>query len=620
MKTKDRKIVLSAVLFAVLLILIVFSFGCLHVDDLDHNPDPVELPDPILIEPGEIVETDYIRINETAFYFDGRYKVGTFANGDYWVLGPVTITRITPDSTNGHHGWQVNPSLGGEQSFDRRVGKYNATLMPALPYTAKHGESIVKTISIVPADRRPYIKSAVVLTIVGEIPPNNGASVFRPPYVGDEKPYHYLSEINCSLIPVYNISRVNHVPTLQTVHQWFGKVQLDHFGDSRNQEARPVENLPDYGAAIATRTANAALRLMLGGPEEEYIPALLAYLQCGLDYYYMMKDGWIWGRGSGESPGNKLPVVFFVTVMGNEEMKDRVRNTRMYEDYHVSYGRNGIALFGDWGWGSRGAFSPTEEEYWRMVAYDSGSRTNYDPYGYIDGGLLPGQWYQFCCTSLPFKGTALALLLMPALREVWNPEALFDYADRWVYHGAWTLPDPLAPVDGETDSEKRENWQKTWGIDPANPGVGIRNNQGRFPERHGCETDRGNYGSSFYSSMWDVYRASAPGAELTPPFAAVISNLEGETISGTIELLASAYGIHGVRTVQFMVDGLNIGGPAPQKAAKPIDLELNKKNLPYQVFWDTTQVANGEYQLTVVATDNRNNKYESVPVTVYVQN
>jgi len=54
LKTKDRKIVLSAVLFAVLLILIVFSFGCLHVDDLDHNPDPVELPDPILIEPGEI--------------------------------------------------------------------------------------------------------------------------------------------------------------------------------------------------------------------------------------------------------------------------------------------------------------------------------------------------------------------------------------------------------------------------------------------------------------------------------------------------------------------------------------------------------------------------------------
>ena len=31
--------------------------------------------------------------------FDGDYTTGQYANGDYWVVGPVNITAITPDFT-----------------------------------------------------------------------------------------------------------------------------------------------------------------------------------------------------------------------------------------------------------------------------------------------------------------------------------------------------------------------------------------------------------------------------------------------------------------------------------------------------------------------------------------
>jgi hypothetical protein len=261
--------------------------------------------------------------------------------------------------------------------------------------------------------------------------------------------------------------------------------------------------------------------------------------------------------------------------------------------------------------------------YWNSIAYDEGSRTFTDPHDYIDGGKKPGDGYQFCCTSQAFKGTALALLLMPELQKVWKPDALFDYADRWVNLGAWTLPDPYAAVDGDTEAETRDNKGITWGPDPNNPGEAIKGGNGRFPQLHGSNTDRGNWGSEFYSSMWKAHRRSAPDANLTPPFAAISNNLEGKTVSGQVELLASAYGIHGIQTVQFKVDGMNIGGPATQitidrETATPID--ETKGNLPYRVVWDTSQISNGSHQLSVVAVDTMGHDFESVVVNVTVHN
>ena len=55
--------------------------------------------------------------------FNRDYPVGQFANGDWWVVGPVTITGISPRSTtiNGRtmNGRMVNPSprVGG-QGYD----------------------------------------------------------------------------------------------------------------------------------------------------------------------------------------------------------------------------------------------------------------------------------------------------------------------------------------------------------------------------------------------------------------------------------------------------------------------------------------------------------------------
>lgn len=150
----------------------------------------------------------------------------------------------------------------------------------------------------------------------------------------------------------------------------------------------------------------------------------------------------------------------------------------------------------------------------------SGSRSNQDPYGYIDGGEA-GAAYQLI-TSQQHKGEVLTAELMPILKDAWPAADLAmapPYADRWVNHGTWTQPDPCAPYDGNPD-----HYGLTFGPDPANPGMCILDQDlayyngptdfacqtgqscGRYPGKHGSSRDGGQYRSDFVAAMWDAYR------------------------------------------------------------------------------------------------------------------
>jgi hypothetical protein len=186
---------------------------------------------------------DHVTQYEMTWQFDKAYTVGQFANGDWWVLGPVTITRITPDyrlrdfwdmtpsKTKGvvfHwiNVWQVNPSASGypgpqNQGFDATLYNFDSTLVPALPYAAQPGASIVKAVSDTDAtgkwmsmwnsngthlpDSRMSVanplKTAAVLTVVGAIPADSGTTVFRPPYVGTDKPYYSTKNLDLNALP-----------------------------------------------------------------------------------------------------------------------------------------------------------------------------------------------------------------------------------------------------------------------------------------------------------------------------------------------------------------------------------------------------------------------------------
>ena len=95
-------------------------------------------------------------------------------------------------------------------------------------------------------------------------------------------------------------------------------------------------------------------------------------------------------------------------------------------------------------------------------------------------------------------------------------------------------------------------------------------------------------------------------ADSTPPTVSLTAPAAGATVSGAVRLTANATDAGGVASVQFAVDGANVG--APVTAA------------PYSVTWDSLGAANGTHTITARATDNAGNAATSAAVTVTVQN
>lgn len=92
--------------------------------------------------------------------------------------------------------------------------------------------------------------------------------------------------------------------------------------------------------------------------------------------------------------------------------------------------------------------------------------------------------------------------------------------------------------------------------------------------------------------------------DTTPPTISITTPAAGATVSGLVNLVASASDDKGVVGVQFKVDGVNLGS------------ELT--TAPYSGTWNTQGVSSGNHILTAVARDAAGNSKTSGPVIVTV--
>jgi putative phosphoesterase len=388
--------------------------------------------------------------------FDSSYQCGIFANGDYWVIGPVTITSITPDFDGSHHGWMVNMDSEAH-GYESRAYGFDANLVPSLPYYAEPGESIVKAITIEPltGSCRPCLKTAAVLTVVPEVPLNNGEGVFRPPFFGDEKPYYYVDDLNLEMLisagvePPADVS----VDDFSWITERFKKLQLD-IDSYPGEGIRPFDNYQrngyvGYGGSLALTTGDAALRFMLNDElDDDKKQDLIYFIQHGIDLYHTMLGGMDWEGNGGHGSGRKLTVIFTAVLFENDTWKQNILDqpeTTFQEDDYLFFSEKadngrGKVLFGD--------SLASEYSYWFVVVEDGHHRTAGDPYEYIDCGHVPGTSYQAGINSMIWKGPVIAMQLMPEIKELWNNDMFFTYVDRWFNHGTWAAPDPCAPVIG----------------------------------------------------------------------------------------------------------------------------------------------------------------------------
>lgn len=323
--------------------------------------------------------------------FDNNYTYGQFANGDYWVVGPLTITNISPGFSGTTSGWDVNPlpsEITSEQSmqgYDTRTGDYFASDRPSLPYLAQPGSSIVTTIGNEDAGSGvPYLQTAAVLTVVASPPPNNGATVFRPPYVGSNKPYYSTTNIQWSLLPSLvpppSVTAVE--PSLSGPFNGvdLNRVQLDHLnGEWNNYEPDysgvvffnldPANNVPEYGPNVENAENQGILRLFLNDSVAAKTPLMIAVIQGGIDRYYALLNGQFWPAGSGMDQGRKFPIAFAGAMLNDASMMQAVTApitpdpvNAPYQTFSDFFNEDGMVVPGIYG---QGLFDgPSSESYY----------------------------------------------------------------------------------------------------------------------------------------------------------------------------------------------------------------------------------------------------------------
>ena len=458
--------------------------------------------------------------------FDSDYPCGQFVNGDYWVTpaasgGTVAITSITPDAAGGKNGFMVNPSETDSQAFDSGGPGYDASLMPALPYAASAGDSIVKSVSLASGCDKSCLQTAAVLTVLETPPP---ATAFRPAYFGGAASKQLYCSDSLSLGSLSLLATTAAVdaeaPSLAAVTNTVVRVQLNYFGSWAGEQIRPVDNFQKddpYGPEVSNNNSDAILRVLLqrpGDSDADRESAAVALCQYGIDNDAVFASGKAgWRADGGHGLGMKLPIAFTALVLNDEAMAKRVKNAErsaFAESDQVHAGAKGEVIWGQ----DRCKYQDAtgETEYWYDIQNSPQTKTCLDPYLLIDGGAEPGGYYQGCCTSQALKGSALVVRLIPALAPIWNDDLVLSYADRWVTSGVYTQPDYCAPPS------------QGGGPDTSNPGHCIPDPDleqcatypdcpcqagkecGRFPALHGTGADSGLHGSAFADAMWTAFR------------------------------------------------------------------------------------------------------------------
>ena len=290
----------------------------------------------------------------------GTYRYGTFANGDYWIIGPVNIIEINPPSTeiDGRikNGSMINPSpTNTSQGYDNTVpnNTYDADLNVAFdvdagnPLTVMPGSSLVSTISINAPAQCTQIKSASILTVLSSVPIENS---FRPPYCGTDKSIQFnVSDLDYSKLAsltVLDSVLSLHKDTLddpsdqdETVERMFERPWIDHRKDFQARDMHPEENMPEYGREMTIQIGQAALMLHLNYSNAQKETLLIRFVQLGLDFYGVIQDGGKdnWIANGGHTRGRKMPILFASLVLNDSSMQDIFQKTGDYL-YDGAYG------------------------------------------------------------------------------------------------------------------------------------------------------------------------------------------------------------------------------------------------------------------------------------------
>lgn len=436
--------------------------------------------------------------------FEKPAPVGQFINGDFYVVGPVTIIAIDPKPLLGsevpaseigerdralakdgqyiRNGSMLNPPADQKVAFDSGMRSrmyFKPELLARPPIAMAPGDCLVSTISLKVGEKSRFAfhgdggyrdhhddsptKTAAVLTCVAKPQP---VDAFRPSY-GDRTGTIYLAR-NLRRDLLLNLPRPKNTPSIQFWADVFRRPWINScfFGFEQ-----PMENMPHYGQWVGQAQSTGALLLMVDFSPAEKEPLLINMVQVGIDYWGLIKNGHPgWEGFGGHGSGRKFPIVFAGLMLGDAQMASPTKSFPK-----AQFGEDNQTMYGD-GWtGAKALFAGHSG-----LQNGTPPRPKWGPYEH----LPPSRWtqsnlnsesYRRANTSSAWVGQALALHMLHAEVQ-WNHDAFFDYVERWMAEG---------------DAPFRHELLKY------------------FPkERFGDKdtfTHEGNAGDPFVKSMWDTY-------------------------------------------------------------------------------------------------------------------
>jgi hypothetical protein len=256
----------------------------------------------------------------------GTPTSGTYVMGDPWVVGPVTITAISPNPTTGRNGYMVNPSIGVLQSFDDRITNHtgsNYTAPPALPLVVSADSSVVFSITSTQSTK-PWLASVAILTVVSSPPAENS---FRPGYIGtgSRASTYTLSDVDFNAFNdapktgitlrswatvEANIADSWYEQDLTWTSQYLWQTGMGIYPGGTNY----------YGRTLANQTAEVGMMLNLDYTDLEKTPAVKWMVQRGLDVSWIISKGGSWGADGGHQVGRLIPLFVAGKVLGDTAM------------------------------------------------------------------------------------------------------------------------------------------------------------------------------------------------------------------------------------------------------------------------------------------------------------
>jgi hypothetical protein len=393
--------------------------------------------------------------------FQKPAHVGRFINGDWYVVGPVTIEQIDPKPLYGseiprreldgmdrerkqnqrvRNGFMLNPPAKMEVAYDSGVRNwFTPSLIQKLPVAMKPGDSLVSMISMPKnlilhaqlrnkiergVDDSSPIRTAAVLTCVsGPQPPD----AFRPGFCDRQQRIYLARNLKRDLLT--NVTATKSVPKIQ---QYIRFTQRPWVGTCFFGFEEPVENMPQYGLEYGRVVGITALLLCTDIEPKQKEPLLVNFVQIGIDLGGMVRAGHPgWTGWGGHGSGRKLPIVFAGLLLGDDELAGI---SMSYPK--VSFGEDEQTAYGDCWTGAKVVFAghsgiDTATGEGRSRGNDWGPYEHTPPSQWKDGQNT-SESYRRCCTSVGWVAQALAMRLMHA-EQIWGHDAFFDYVDRWMY-------------------------------------------------------------------------------------------------------------------------------------------------------------------------------------------